>query len=80
MTLELTSICGLGQVVPSPFQSALKYFRPEIDEHLNQKKCPSDVCFRVGPAVENTNRDMSAAGNGNRPPGPQSRSKVSSNE
>jgi formate dehydrogenase beta subunit len=80
MTLELTSICGLGQVVPSPFQSALKYFRPEIEEHLNQKKCPSDVCFRVGPAVENTNRDMSAAGNGNRPPGPQSRSKVSSNE
>ena len=46
-TLYLTSICGLGQVVPSPIQSVLKYFRSEVDDHLQRKKCPSGVCFRT---------------------------------
>jgi len=46
-TLNLTSICGLGQVVPSPIQSVLKYFRSEVDDHLEQKKCPSGICFRA---------------------------------
>jgi len=64
MTLDLTSICGLGQVVPSPMQSALKYFRAEVDEHLLQRTCPADVCFSKKGAspVENTNKQMSAAG------------------
>ena len=45
-TLNLTSICGLGQVVPSPIQSVMKYFRGEVEEHLFRKKCPASVCFR----------------------------------
>jgi formate dehydrogenase beta subunit len=63
LTLDLTSICGLGQVVSSPFQSAIKYFRKEVDDHLLNKTCPSGVCFHktVAP-VENTNKQMSAAG------------------
>jgi NADH:ubiquinone oxidoreductase subunit F (NADH-binding)/NADH:ubiquinone oxidoreductase subunit E len=63
LTLDLTSICGLGQVVPSPIQSVLKYFRPEVEEHLLKKKCPAGVCFqKTTPVVENTNKQMSAAG------------------
>jgi NADH:ubiquinone oxidoreductase subunit F (NADH-binding) len=42
--LRLTSICGLGQVVPAPISSVLKHFRSEIDAHLTQQKCPSGIC------------------------------------
>ena len=66
LTLDLTSICGLGQVVPSPMQSVLKYFRAEVDEHLTKKTCPAGVCFRKKATVENTNKQMSAAGSGAR--------------
>ena len=47
-TLDLTSICGLGQVVPSPIRSVLKYFKSEVDDHLLRKQCPSGICFRKG--------------------------------
>ncbi|MGA2233144.1 MAG: NAD(P)H-dependent oxidoreductase subunit E [Tepidisphaeraceae bacterium] len=69
MTLDLTSICGLGQVVSSPIQSVLKYFRSEVDDHLLRKSCPAGVCFgKAQTGVENTNKQMSAAtyGNGGR--------------
>ena len=43
--LRLTSICGLGQVVPAPIASALKHFREEVDAHLTRRECPSKICF-----------------------------------
>ena len=43
--MSLTSICGLGQIVPAPIQSVLKHFRAEIDAHVLQSKCPSGICF-----------------------------------
>jgi NADH:ubiquinone oxidoreductase subunit F (NADH-binding) len=43
-TLRLTSICGLGQVVPAPIASVLKHFREEVDAHLLQLQCPAGVC------------------------------------
>jgi formate dehydrogenase beta subunit len=43
-TLRLTSICGLGQVVPAPIASVLKHFREEVDAHLLQRQCPAGVC------------------------------------
>jgi NADH:ubiquinone oxidoreductase subunit F (NADH-binding)/NADH:ubiquinone oxidoreductase subunit E len=45
-TMQLTSICGLGQAAPLPITSALKYFPDEIMAHLTQKQCPEGVCFR----------------------------------
>src|SRR5580700_11387898 len=42
--LRLTSICGLGQVVPAPISSVLRHFRSEVDAHLTQRKCPSGIC------------------------------------
>lgn len=44
-TLRLTSICGLGQVVPAPISSVLKHFRDEIEAHILKQECPSGVCF-----------------------------------
>ncbi|MGH9742464.1 MAG: NAD(P)H-dependent oxidoreductase subunit E [Candidatus Acidiferrum sp.] len=45
--MSLTSICGLGQIVPAPVQSVLKHFREEIDGHVMRGKCPSGICFTV---------------------------------
>jgi NADH:ubiquinone oxidoreductase subunit F (NADH-binding) len=42
--LRLTSICGLGQVVPAPIASVLKHFREEVDSHILQQRCPAGVC------------------------------------
>ncbi len=39
-----TSLCGLGKTAPNPVLSALRYFRPEFEAHLHQKKCPAGVC------------------------------------
>jgi NADH:ubiquinone oxidoreductase subunit F (NADH-binding) len=54
--LALTSICGLGQVVPAPIASVLKHFREEVEAHITRHECPSGICFsetpaRVAPAV-----------------------------
>jgi len=43
--MSLTSICGLGQIVPAPVQSVLKHFRAEIDAHVLKRQCPSGICF-----------------------------------
>jgi NADH:ubiquinone oxidoreductase subunit F (NADH-binding)/NADH:ubiquinone oxidoreductase subunit E len=43
--MSLTSICGLGQIVPAPIQSVLKHFRPEIDAHVLKGQCTSGICF-----------------------------------
>ena len=42
--LRLTSICGLGQVVPAPISSVLKHFRDEVDAHVIKRVCPSGIC------------------------------------
>jgi formate dehydrogenase beta subunit len=43
--LRLTSICGLGQVVPAPISSVLKHFREEVEAHVSRRECPSGKCF-----------------------------------
>jgi formate dehydrogenase beta subunit len=44
--LKVTSICGLGQVVPVPIVSVLTHFRDLVDQHVIHKQCPAKVCFR----------------------------------
>jgi NADH-quinone oxidoreductase subunit F len=38
------SMCGLGQTLPNPVLSTLKYFRDEYIEHTKYKRCPALVC------------------------------------
>jgi len=45
--MSLTSICGLGQIVPAPVSSVLKHFRTEIEQHAMRGLCPSGVCSSV---------------------------------
>ena len=39
-----TSFCGLGQTAPAPIISGLKYFRSEIEAHINERVCEANVC------------------------------------
>ena len=43
--MKLTSICGLGQVVPVPIASVLKHFPGVIADHLERRQCAPGVCF-----------------------------------
>lgn len=38
------SMCGLGQTLPNPVLSTLKYFRNEYIEHIKYKRCSALVC------------------------------------
>lgn len=44
-TMQLTSICGLGQAAPLPITSVLRHFRDEIEDHVYRRECPAGVCF-----------------------------------
>ncbi len=39
-----TSLCGLGRTAPNPVLTTLRYFRDEYEAHINNKKCPANVC------------------------------------
>ena len=45
-TMQLTSICGLGQAAPLPITSVVRHFRDEIERHVYQRQCPAGVCFQ----------------------------------
>ncbi|MHB0988168.1 MAG: NADH-quinone oxidoreductase subunit NuoF [Bellilinea sp.] len=38
------SLCGLGQTVPNPVLTTIRYFRDEYDAHIKEKICPAGVC------------------------------------
>ncbi len=42
--LRMTSICGLGQVVPAPIASVLKHFPDEVEGHFLRRECAAGVC------------------------------------
>ncbi len=43
-TISQTALCGLGKTAPNPVLTTLRYFRPEYEAHINEKKCPAGVC------------------------------------
>ena len=42
--IKATALCGLGQSAPNPILSTLKYFRPEYEAHIKEKRCPAHHC------------------------------------
>ena len=38
------SMCGLGQTLPNPILSTLRYFKEEYEAHIKEKSCPALVC------------------------------------
>jgi NADH-quinone oxidoreductase subunit F len=46
-TVRDGSLCGLGQTLPNPVLSVLRYFRPELEQHVVRKECDALVCRRL---------------------------------
>ena len=38
------SLCGLGQLAPGVLNNAIRYFRAEFEEHINDKHCRTGSC------------------------------------
>ena len=38
------SLCGLGQLAPGVLNNAIRYFRDEFEEHINNKHCRTNKC------------------------------------
>lgn len=45
--IQSASLCGLGQTVPNPVLSTLRYFRDEYEAHIYDKHCPTGTCKRL---------------------------------
>ena len=43
-TMQMTSLCGLGQAVPTPVLTLLDYFEQEFLDHIDQDKCATNHC------------------------------------
>jgi len=46
-TIASGSLCALGQTLPNPVLSILRYFREEFEEHIKKKKCDALVCRKL---------------------------------
>ena len=44
LSIQKSSVCGLGQSAPNPIISTLRYFREEYEEHVIEKKCRTKEC------------------------------------
>ena len=44
LAVKNASLCGLGQTLPNPVLSTLRYFKDEYMAHIKDKKCPAGVC------------------------------------
>jgi NADH-quinone oxidoreductase subunit F len=42
-----TSMCGLGQTLPNPVLSTLRYFENEYYDHIVHQKCSASVCTHL---------------------------------
>ena len=43
-SMQAGSLCGHGQLGFNPVSSAVRYFREEFEQHLNDKVCPTGTC------------------------------------
>jgi len=43
-SIQVSSLCGLGQTAPNPVLSTLKWFREEYEAHIYERRCPSGSC------------------------------------
>jgi NADP-reducing hydrogenase subunit HndC len=50
--MERASNCGLGQTAAVPVRDMLKHFRTEVEAHINDRICPTQVCSMVSSKVQ----------------------------
>jgi NADH:ubiquinone oxidoreductase subunit F (NADH-binding) len=45
--IEASALCDHERLATLPFTSAMRYFRPELDDHLLRSTCPAGVCTPI---------------------------------
>jgi NADH-quinone oxidoreductase subunit F len=45
--IKSSSLCGLGQTAPNPVLTTLRYFLPEYEAHIRDRKCPARACLSL---------------------------------
>jgi len=51
-----SALCDHERLAPSPLRSAMRYFGPEIDDHILRGLCPAGVCSPIRLAAAATGR------------------------
>ena len=44
LNMQAGSLCGHGQLGFNPVSSAIKYFAPEFEAHIIDRRCPTGSC------------------------------------
>jgi len=44
VSIKDSSLCALGGTAPNPVLTTIRYFRDEYEAHINEKRCPAQVC------------------------------------
>jgi NADH:ubiquinone oxidoreductase subunit F (NADH-binding) len=42
-----SALCDHERLAPSPLRTAMRYFGPEIDDHIARGTCPAGVCSPI---------------------------------
>ena len=50
-SVRISSLCGLGKTAPNPVLATLRYFRDEVNEHVFNKRCPTNRCPKLSTPV-----------------------------
>ena len=51
-----SALCDHERLATLPLTSAMRYFRPELDDHLLRSTCPAGVCQPIGLAAAGAHR------------------------
>jgi NADH:ubiquinone oxidoreductase subunit F (NADH-binding)/(2Fe-2S) ferredoxin len=46
--MNASAVCGLGNTAFGSVANAIKYFKHDLEQHINEKKCPTGVCEMSG--------------------------------
>jgi bidirectional [NiFe] hydrogenase diaphorase subunit len=50
--VKASSLCGLGQTAPNPTLTTLRYFMDEYRAHIEEGRCPAEICHPAKPEAE----------------------------
>ncbi|MCH8745118.1 MAG: hypothetical protein IIB31_05650 [Chloroflexi bacterium] len=56
LNMQAGSLCGHGQLGFNPVSSAIKFFGPEFEAHIIERRCPTGSCAEVKYSPQTTRR------------------------
>jgi NADH:ubiquinone oxidoreductase subunit F (NADH-binding) len=60
--IAASALCDHERLATLPLVSGMRYFRPELDEHLLHSSCPAGVCHPIAVAAGGSHQDSATHG------------------